>query len=866
MDNYIPGTGPLGAKILLLGDSPTPDDFKTGKPFSGHVGNELTHLLREAGIHKDNCWLTYAVKSIVRPNIKGSKKIPLGVRCKLDNISYESNISDLRNEIESIKPNVIIPFGGDALYSVYSKSNINEMRGSILYNIGSKIVPTYHPRDLSWQAVCPEFIGYWNKHLIVHDLKRANYQSSFSELVLPRRTLEICKSSSQFSRFLDQYKQYDKVTVDIEAGRNCLPICIGFSFTPLHGITVPLWNCEGISTLSDGEMTQLWIMMAQVLGERKIVGQNFNYDRDKVFRLGFKVGKLYSDTLLKSFCIDPELPKKLSVSQSIYTEEPFYKDEGMYDGTLEDLFTGCARDACVTNEIDIAQEQVLERLELKDFYYNFLMQLPDFYLDIEREGFAIDHEERNRLLKKYIEWDEKIRYRLYQLTGVEVNTGSPKQVALLLFDILKLPRRAGTGEEELTALLNLSSFKNKEHREVVELVLENRRVRKSVSTYMLALPDFDGRMRTTYYPALETGRSSTGQQDPPIRPTIQVTDENGKKKKKVLGIAFQTMTKHGDIGADIRGQYVPDKGEIFVNADSSQAEARVVWLLADDEEALRLVDETDYHALTATWFFGHNKELCDYSKKLLGYEHPIRFVGKTLRHAGHLGAGKKRASIEVNTQARKYNIPIQIDEATADRALKIFHSKQPRIQQVFQNGISEILKNTRKLIAPVPYGIDSKIGGVRTFYERYGEELFRQGYSYIPQRAVSDNVKAAGMRIKKKIKNIKIIVEAHDALLFGIPERHLLEWCEIIKEEFEKPIRFDSCSLPRRDLVIPCEIETGYNYKDLSKFKHEFVNVNKITLQPQTITEKFMIKGISLPKDTKKDEDIYNALERKGQI
>ena len=93
-------------------------------------------------------------------------------------------------------------------------------------------------------------------------------------------------------------------------------------------------------------------------------------------------------------------------------------------------------------------------------------------------------------------------------------------------------------------------------------------------------------MRTTYFPCLETGRTSTGQQDPPIRPKIELRDENNKKKKRVLGTAFQTITKHGDIGNDVRSMYIPDEGEIFVGADSSQAEARVVALLADDMEMI----------------------------------------------------------------------------------------------------------------------------------------------------------------------------------------------------------------------------------------------------------------------------------------
>lgn len=256
---------------------------------------------------------------------------------------------------------------------------------------------------------------------------------------------------------------------------------------------------------------------------------------------------------------------------------------------------------------------------------------------------------------------------------------------------------------------------------------------------------------------------------------------------------------------------------VFIQADSNQAESRVVSLLADDEEMLELYDTNDVHALTASWFFGGKEE--DYSKKILGYETPIRFAGKTLKHAGNLGAGKRRATIELNTQARKYKIPILINEAIADRALKIFHLKQPKIQQVFHSSVIESLKSKRQLIAPIPYGIDAPIGGLRTFYERWGDELFRQAFSYIPQRAVSDNTKSAALRIKQIIPDIRIVMESHDALLFCIKQDEVNDIAPIIKQEMERPINFSTCSIKRRSLIIPCEIEIGENYKDLSKFK-----------------------------------------------
>lgn len=255
----------------------------------------------------------------------------------------------------------------------------------------------------------------------------------------------------------------------------------------------------------------------------------------------------------------------------------------------------------------------------------------------------------------------------------------------------------------------------------------------------------------------------------------------------------------------------------FVSVDSAQAEARVIFLLADDEQALKDIDERDYHALTASWFFGGSE--FDYSKQVLGYESPIRFAGKTLRHAGHLGAGKRRAAISVNNDARKYGVDITITEAVAERALKIFHTKQPKIQQVFQASVIAQLKKDRTIIAALPYGIDAPCGGRRTFYERDGDELYRQAFSYIPQRSVSDNTKAAGIRIKRRFPECKIIMEAHDGLLFSVRREYLSDFTPIVQQEMERPINFTACSIRRRFLKIPAEVEVGDNYQDLKKFQ-----------------------------------------------
>jgi len=821
--NYVPGYGTGGAEIVICGEAPSFEEISAGIPFVGASGRELDKLLREAGINRQDCWITNVCKYFVPPNV-GEQKIPFMTRAQSVGVNMETQLQELQVELNEIKPNVIIALGGTALWGLCGKSKISAWRGSILQGMSYKVVGTYHPAHLLHSAKGGEVTDYWQRPVTVLDLKRAKYQSGFKEIIRPVRSLNVCRNSAQLADFIQRFKGYKRLSIDIEA-RECIPICVGLAFTRYESLTVPLWNIDGISSIPDNDLISCLILLAQVLAENDIVGQNFGYDRDKIQRLGFIIKCLISDVMLKSFCINPELPKNLAFNTSIYTEEPYYKDEGMYEGSVQDLFEGCGRDACVTLEIDEKMEPELDEIGQREFFYNFIMQLHDLYRHIEGQGFKVDEIKREELIHKYAEWSERDAYELYKIAEAEINVNSPKQVAVFLYEALGIPRRAGTGEEVLTQLLN-NAVKKPEQRRAIELILEKRRIDKTLSNTVTAPTDYDGRMKTSYFVCLETGRTSTTQLEPPIRPWVEFRDDKNKLKKKAIGVAFQTITKHGDIGADVRSMFIADEGEIFIQADSSQAEARVVLLLADDEASLELIDTHDFHALTASWFFGGREE--DYSKKVLGYESPIRFAGKTLRHAGHLGASKRRAAIEINTQARKYKIDFSISEKDSEIALNIFHKKTPNIQQVFHKGVIDALDKNRTLFAGLPYGIESPIGGRRQFFERWNDELFRQSFSYIPQRSVSDNTKAAALRIRKRIPNIRILLEAHDALLFSVPIPKIDGYSLIIKEEMEREIDFSKCSLPRRKLKIPCELEYGFNYKELGKFKDVKFPVNEM--------------------------------------
>src|SRR3982751_3543791 len=105
---YVPGSGSMGAKILILGEAPTPADVRQGKHFTDN--RELDYLLKDAGIAKGDCWLTTVFKNPIPPQV-AKKKIPAYVRAMNDGIDIHKATMELHYEVTDIKPNIIIGIG-----------------------------------------------------------------------------------------------------------------------------------------------------------------------------------------------------------------------------------------------------------------------------------------------------------------------------------------------------------------------------------------------------------------------------------------------------------------------------------------------------------------------------------------------------------------------------------------------------------------------------------------------------------------------------------------------------------------------------------------------------------------------------------
>jgi uracil-DNA glycosylase family 4 len=822
MPRYVGGVGPLEPDLMAIAEAPGKNENEQGIPMVGPSGEILNECFRKAGIRRSEVYITNVCK--YQPPMNDLRKLHL-IDVKLE----EQAEWMWENEIRTLKPKCILAVGDTALEYVTGYTGILNYRGSILLAKDgiTKVVPTIHPAALFNRYEDGKQVGgleYTYLKLIESDIARAVEESKTRELCLPERQIDICHSSLDLYRFFEKYKHLDKATTDIES-INCVPVCIGFAFNRSHAISIPLLRQIGnhkITDMGDLEMDEIWRVIDQQLRRLKLIGQNIKYDEFKLNLIGFELPNIHSDTLLKTRVIFPELPdKRLHVQSSIWTREPYYKEEGkefkLGKQKIDKFLLYNGRDCCVTHEIDEEQEIDLvsmgetHKVPLLDYYYNYMMRKHKFYLKMENVGFLTDLARQKELKKKYTELAIVPHDRITELVGHEVNVNSYPQMFELLYRELKFKamKRNPTSEDTIVQLLG-NHAKTKEKKDILINILEERRIRTQKSRYINFSPDYDGRCKSSFnISATETCRSSTGILKKPIRP-------------KKIGLAFHTISKHGRLAKDIRSMFIPDKGKVILSADSSQAEARVVAVLSEDWELLEAFDKVDIHRRTAGLIFGYIQKL------ILTTDHiPVvdimekdgseRFCGKKTRHAGNYDMGKNRFMVEFNTDAQKFDINMSISEWRAGQMLDLFHAASPRIRGKFHQDIIECLQNTRTIIDP--------FGGVRIFNGRMDTELYKEGFANIPQRTVAHVVQGAAIKIDDELNGdveALWVSEDHDSLKMLVPENNWEPYGRLMKKHFEVGIDFRTyCSLKRDyTLTIPCEIEIAEkNYAEFRKVK-----------------------------------------------
>lgn len=241
--------------------------------------------------------------------------------------------------------------------------------------------------------------------------------------------------------------------------------------------------------------------------------------------------------------------------------------------------------AMVMKELEPACRERLRRENMEKLFFEVEMPLLPVLFRMERKGIRVCPERLESYGEKLTEKIGLLEKKIYALAGGEFNISSPKQLGEILFDRLQLPkgRKTKTGYSTDAEVLEELAVRHP----IARLILEYRGLLKLKNTYveaLLALADPEtGRVHTTFNQTLTaTGRLSS-------------TDPN-----------LQNIPVRTEEGREIRCSFLPgSEGEVFVSADYSQIELRVLAHLAGDEHLAAVFHEGgDIHSRTAAEIFG----------------------------------------------------------------------------------------------------------------------------------------------------------------------------------------------------------------------------------------------------------------------
>ncbi|HEX6558557.1 MAG TPA: DNA polymerase I, partial [Longimicrobiales bacterium] len=403
----------------------------------------------------------------------------------------------------------------------------------------------------------------------------------------------------------------------------------------------------------------------------------------------------------------------------------------------------------------------LSRLELEHLYRDIELPLIAVLADVEWAGIAIDVP----FFKAFgarLEQDLKVvEAQIYREAGTQFNIGSPQQLREVLFDKLQLPviRKTKTGASTDASVLE--ELAETGHT-LPRLIIEYRQLDKLRGTYVDALPPLINP---------QTHRIHTN-----FNQTVAATGRLSSQDPNLQNIPIRTET-----GAEIRKGFVPDEGNLFLSADYSQIELRILAHMAGDEHLIDAFQSGgDVHKRTASLVF--NVPIEDVTPEM-------RAAAKTINFATIYGQGPFALS-------RQLGIPVQEAKSFIEQYFIRFSGVRDFLDaqkaMAYEKGYVETISGRRRYIPE----IQSPNFNIRSFGERAAQNAPVQG-------SAADIIKIAMINIhhalRERANGTRMLLQVHDELVFEIPQSHLEETRALILQLMRGAV----------PLRVPLEVASG---------------------------------------------------------
>jgi DNA polymerase-1 len=603
------------------------------------------------------------------------------------------------------------------------------------------------------------------------------------DLVAARKgKYELVCSLSQLEAAFKKHAKAEFVALDTETtslAAHDAPI-VGFSFCAdgRDAYYVPLFHVNpqsGEKLTEQAPAKEALAALKDFLQGKKLIGQNLKFDLN-IFRasgIEFADEQVSFDTMIASYVLEPEarhgmdlLAAKHLGHKNISFEElcGSGKEQILFSHVpLERAAEYAAEDAHVTYLLfEVLGKALAATPELEKVFREIDLPLVPVLAKMEWEGVAIDVKHLQALSEEFATELASLEKKAQELAGQEFNLASPKQLAKILFEDLKLPvvKKTKTGYSTDVEVLEKLSHQHP----LPALILDHRELSKLKGTYVDVLPTLvhkkSGRVHASFHQTVAaTGRLSSS--DPNLQ-NIPIRTESGKR---------------------VRQAFVATAGHSLLGADYSQVELRILASMSGDAALVKAFQEgQDIHSLTAAQIFAVN--LSEVNEQQRRQAKAINF--------GIL-YGKSAFSLAEE---------LGISRGEAAEIIKKYFERYPTIRAFLdglmnsakEKGYAETIFGRRRRIE----GIDSKNKMILSMAERMAVNTPIQG-------TAADLVKLAMTKLHQELAaqglKAKLILQVHDELVLEVPKAESEKVLALVKRCME--------SAGEGKILVPLTVDAG---------------------------------------------------------
>lgn len=768
---YVGGEGPSNAKVMFVGEAPGATEDQTGRPFAGTSGDEFTRMIHEAGFIRRDSYVTNVVK--VRPpendlgaffyrtktEAKEAFATPAWGCYPKDVVTW--GLVDLWDEINTVRPQLIVCMGNTALWAVTGKgdidkegtpSGITKWRGSVQLSrhFGEagqiKTVSTYHPALIlrQWE---------W-RNIAMHDLRRAYRESQYPELRLPawqyltRPTAETTYAT--LAMLLERAEAAPLPLVcDIETRGQAYISCIGLAWSRTEAICIPLVAEQlgkGYYALDDEVEILHRLQVLLVHRNVQLIGQNFSYDAQYfAYELGF-VPPVAHDTMAGQHVLWSGLPKALHFQASMYNEHYCYwKDDGKdWDPkihSMEQHWVYNCRDCTETYEVWENQCELLTKFNLWE-QFNFLhgkMFKP--VLKLMLRGVLQDRKARAQMLQDCLNGMADREQYLAEELGHPLNPRSTPQMRALFYEDFGQKPVWHKKEKRVTLdddAMKVIAAREPLLRDICDAIGEYRSIGSIVGA-LKAKVDPDNRLRCSYgTSSVETYRLNSGKNAFGGGFNMQNVSTGERKRGKAADLP------------NMKYAFIPDPGHEWAEIDLEGADMQVMAWEGDIplmKEIFR--SRQKIHAI-------HAKEIYGGDAGPDGRKEPYYSYAKFGCHAYDY-YGKPP------TVAKILGIPVH----SADRFMRRYFQIHPRIpvwhREVEAQLMRGVLDRQGNPIPGTERTVFNRFGFKRRYFDRI-DSILPEALAWVPQSTVGIVINKVWLNIEEQLPWITVLMQVHDSL------------------------------------------------------------------------------------------------------